>query len=82
MLKCREIHRLGDDYVDGTLPWRVRLSVQLHTLLCVHCRRYLRQLAALLKAFPHVHAPASDKEVEVVMSRLRDERENPEGKNL
>lgn len=76
MLKCRDIHRLGDAYVDGSLPWQAQLSVRVHILLCVHCRRYLRQLRRLLKAMPHVHHHASDDEVGEVMRRLRERRNN------
>ena len=82
MLKCRDIHSMGDSDVDGSLPWRARLSVRLHTLMCVHCRRYIRQLAALLKAFPCVHPPASAEEVDAIMNKLRKARQKHEGKNL
>ncbi len=82
MLKCREIHSLGDAYVDGCLPWRTRVSLRLHILMCVHCRRYLSQLAALLRAFRHVHPPASADEVDAVMARLREVPEGADETNL
>lgn len=82
MLKCSDIQSMGDSHVDGSLPWRARLSFRLHTLMCVHCRRYIRQLRALLKAFPCVHPPASDADVDAIMNRLRKAQHQNEGKNV
>ncbi len=41
MLKCRDLEQLSSDYIDNILPLHKRLSIKLHILLCVHCRRYL-----------------------------------------
>jgi predicted anti-sigma-YlaC factor YlaD len=31
-------------------PWRERLAIRLHLLMCRHCRRYVEQLAAIASA--------------------------------
>ena len=52
MLTCRDVHDLGSDYLDGTLPRRQRLAMRLHLALCRNCRHYLDQLrrtAALVR---------------------------------
>lgn len=76
MLKCREFIDTADALIDGELSTRQRLSMRLHWFICRHCRRYLRQLRALLSAIPFMHKPASDNEVERVMQGLRQEEEH------
>ena len=76
MLKCREFIDTADALIDGELSARQRLSMRLHWFICRHCRRYLRQLRALLSAIPFMHKPASDNEVERVMQGLRQEEEH------
>lgn len=80
MLKCRELAGKADQYLDGELSPRERLAIRLHILMCHHCRRYLRQMGALLRAFPHRHNTASDEEVCAVMEHLHqhaDKRDEP-----
>ncbi|QBQ55277.1 zf-HC2 domain-containing protein [Nitrosococcus wardiae] len=51
MLSCREVTEKASDYLENTPPYRQRLGIRLHLLLCHHCRRYLRQLRAVTIAF-------------------------------
>lgn len=71
MLKCREVPEEAELLLADQLGFRRRLALRMHLFMCVHCRRYVRQLRLLLKAIPFVHGPASDEEVEKVMSRVR-----------
>ena len=48
MLRCRDITLLASDYVDGRLHWRKRLSMLLHLMTCVHCRRFIRQFPVVV----------------------------------
>jgi anti-sigma factor RsiW len=41
---CREIARLVTDYLEGSLPFRERVRLQLHLGLCFACRNYLRHM--------------------------------------
>lgn len=50
MLNCREVTEKASDYLDQALPWRQRLGMRVHLLMCQHCRRYVRQLHAIAKA--------------------------------
>lgn len=70
MLKCREVVAETDALVAGELPWRRRWKLKIHLLGCRYCRRYVRQLRWLLRAFRHHHGPASAAEVAAVMSAL------------
>lgn len=75
MLKCRDFVERADGLLDGSLSRRQRLSLRLHSVLCRHCRRYLRQLRALLAAIPAVHPPASDEQVAQVLNCIHERRE-------
>lgn len=70
MLKCREIVDNADQLLDGDNSRRQRLAIKIHLLMCRHCRRYVRQLQALLRAIPFMHSQASDAEVFQVMEHI------------
>lgn len=47
MMSCQEVTKtIASDQLVGA-GWRKRLAVQLHLLMCRHCRRYATQLAAI-----------------------------------
>lgn len=47
MMSCRQVTTLVASGALETAGWRTRLSVRLHHLMCHHCRRYARQIAAV-----------------------------------
>lgn len=50
MLSCHDLaHHHASDYMDGQLGWRDGFRVRLHLLICVHCRRFIRQLKLVRK---------------------------------
>jgi hypothetical protein len=52
---CAEMSRLASRRLDQGLPWRIRLQMRLHFVICVWCRRYFKQLD-----FLHRQAPRSE----------------------
>ncbi len=66
MLRCREVVQLVASGEIERAPWGRRLAVSFHLLMCRHCRRYARQLAALGAAARRLYgqAPASPAAVE------------------
>ena len=40
-MTCQEVNEFLADYLEGTLPWRQRLSFKVHLVLCRRCRQYL-----------------------------------------
>ena len=50
MMSCREATRLLSEAQDRPLPWRRRLGLRLHLLMCRLCARYARQLRFLRRA--------------------------------
>ena len=47
MISCREVTRTISSGELEAAAWPRRLRVQLHLLMCRHCRRYTRQLKKL-----------------------------------
>lgn len=72
MLKCKDVVEKADALVDGTpMSWRERLAMRLHLLMCHHCRRYVRQLRALVTTLRRTEAPRNnDEEVERILQDL------------
>jgi len=50
MMTCREVYSFLDDYLDGVLDFKSRLSFSAHLLLCSACRRYLSTYRASIQA--------------------------------
>lgn len=51
MLTCRQVVERSSAWVDRDLGWRDRLAMQMHVLLCGHCRNFLRTVAGLGRQF-------------------------------
>ncbi len=58
MITCRQVSRLISDRQDRSLSWAERVSVGLHLLGCMPCRRFRRAVRWLHRAFafPHIDA--------------------------
>ncbi len=76
MLKCRDLVEHTDALLAGELSRRQRWAVRLHLLVCHHCRRYVRQFRDLLRSIPRMHGKAEDAEVDQVMQRVREARDD------
>lgn len=73
MLKCQEVELRADALVDGTpLSRRERMALGMHLLMCRHCRRYVRQLQALVRTLRRSPAPLSDTHTEALVERIVD----------
>ena len=49
-MTCRDALEFLADYLDGSLPLRKRLSLDLHLSLCRHCRAYLDNYKKAIQA--------------------------------
>lgn len=47
MFSCKDVTEHASDHLEGVLPWRAALQLRAHLLICVHCRRLLRQMRAV-----------------------------------
>lgn len=44
MLMCRDLARIGSDYIDGKLGPTDVISVKMHLLMCRDCRSFIGNL--------------------------------------
>lgn len=75
MLNCREVSERVSDFLDGTLPFSVRLQMRLHLLMCRFCREYVRQMALVVGALRRLprNEPAAEPRAEL-LAMFRAER--------
>lgn len=74
MLNCQQVTERASDYLDEALPFSGRLQMRLHLMLCHHCRRYLRQLRATVRAMSGLsETEVPEDTVRQVLQRLRKE---------
>ena len=72
MLKCQHVEQRADALVDGTpLSRSERLALNLHLLICRHCRRYLRQLRTLVVSLRAPTAPLPDASADALAERIQ-----------
>ncbi len=69
MKTCAEIHRLVATGEVEEVGWLPRLSIRLHLMMCVNCRRYRDQLRLLGRWARQAWGPRPGDEV--VLDRLR-----------
>lgn len=73
MLKCQHVEQRADALVDGEkLPLGERLALRIHLMICRHCRRYLRQLRALVRTLRGSPDTLSDRDTETMVARILD----------
>jgi predicted anti-sigma-YlaC factor YlaD len=59
MLKCRDMAEQASEILDGRATWRERLPARVHLMMCLHCRRYFRQIKLTIKLIRRMrHADA------------------------
>jgi len=75
MLSCRELVAHSSDYLDGRLRLRERIGVRAHLAMCVHCRRFIRQLRLsqqVLRRLPEQPLPELDALAEKLACQRRE----------
>lgn len=63
MLNCREITERSSDFIEGALPWHVRLQVRLHLLMCRFCGEYVRQMALVIRSLQGLRGPEPSRQM-------------------
>ncbi len=71
MLTCREMSEQASEVLEGRVGWRRRLAAQLHTMMCVHCRRYYRQLRLTIDAVGRMRRSAARSDASAVEAIVR-----------
>lgn len=50
MMNCKQAIRMMSEEMERELPFGERAALRLHTVLCIGCRNYRRQMAILRAA--------------------------------
>jgi predicted anti-sigma-YlaC factor YlaD len=70
MLKCREMSELASDFLEGQVPWTVRIAAQWHLVICPNCRRYFRQLRLTIETIRRVRPREAAVNTEKVLAEI------------
>ena len=74
MRSCKDINQNVDAHLDGELSLTQRIELRLHMLMCVDCRRYIRQLKNSVIAFRSTKkVKCSDEQLDNLLSVLDDD---------
>ena len=74
MLKCKEITKQADQYLDGELSFTQRISFKMHLALCKHCGRYVKQLSLVvnkIKKIPANYDCIDEAEVDAIYDLIK-----------
>jgi len=77
MLTCKNISELSDEYLEGELPFKKKLSVKLHLAICKNCRRYLNYLQLTVNVVRQSESSSIDKNtINEIMDKIELEVQN------
>ena len=71
MLSCNQVTRLSASEDLRRAPLATRFAVRLHLLMCRHCRRYVKELAAIGLAARKVVERASSSAIDTLALERR-----------
>ena len=74
MLRCKDVAERASRYVDGEMSWSQRLGMRLHLMMCLHCRRFMRQFRVVrdtLGCCPDPQPEPTEKSLRELAERLR-----------
>ena len=70
MLSCQELVELVTDYTEGRMSLADRLRFGVHLAQCSHCRAYVREMKAAVRALGHMPPEPMPHDVEHEMRAL------------
>lgn len=73
MMSCEEFSEKVTAYLEGRVPYGQRLGMMLHSIMCVHCRTYLRQMSEVIKLSGEIDeaSPPDPEQKERLMEAFR-----------
>ena len=60
MLTCKDVSKLVSESLEHELPFRQRLGVRIHLMMCSLCRKYNRQSLLLRELFQRMARSEED----------------------
>jgi len=75
LLTCKQVSDTASDLLEGPTTLSQDIRLRLHLMICIHCRRYLKQLRLSTGVVSKSgSAPAPSKEdIETLVSKLSDQ---------
>ena len=70
MLNCRDVSERASDFLDATLPFRVRQQMRIHLMMCRFCREYIRQMALVVRTLSQLPRPQPEAETKAALIAL------------
>ena len=79
MLKCNEVSKQASEIVDGNVSGLYKLKVQMHLLMCTHCRSFVKKIKLTKQMVSQLTlTPVSDEKVDQIMNEIEeDSKKNP-----
>lgn len=74
LLTCKQVSDTASDFLEGPTTLTQHIKLRLHLTICIHCRRYLKQLRLSMGVVSNsARAPTPSKEdIEMLVSQLGD----------
>ena len=73
MFECKDVAEEASNYINKDLPWRKRLGLFMHIVICSCCRNYLNQMKQAIQAFTVVRPKeSSDTDTHALAEKLRE----------
>jgi len=80
MLSCKHTVQQGSDYIENELSFWRKVEMKMHLMICVHCRRYVKQLKQTVAMLGRSHyKEPTPQEVELLKEeyqKVNDAKEN------
>ena len=54
MKSCQRTTGIMGAVIDGTVPFKVRMGVGAHVIMCRHCRLYFKQMRDVVDLMRHI----------------------------
>ncbi|MDA0789805.1 MAG: zf-HC2 domain-containing protein [Proteobacteria bacterium] len=76
MLTCRNVSENASELLDHEVTGLAHLALRLHLFICVHCRRYVRQLGLASKAAARLdddwkQGQPTEQDIEALIRKLK-----------
>ena len=81
MLTCHQVTEQSTALLEGALSLRKRMAMRMHLVMCVHCRRFNRQLRSLVESLHSRRRlePVTDEFVDRAVTAVGNAQRNASG---
>jgi len=81
MLKCNEVSEQASEIVDGNVKGMHKLKVQMHLMMCTHCRSFVKKIKMTKGVISKLTLePVPDDKLDKIMQGIEDDQKNNSSK--